>query len=118
MPTNKAIDEDQVKLYHADKFNFQASEMFVGPLVFVASLNAVSLVLGSARVLIFKEWDKMCMQLLICLYASVMSWPVIEAMLVRKDRGRIGPDVALKWAGLSLGLIVIGSSSAQLKYFL
>uniref|UniRef100_A0A7N0V4T5 Uncharacterized protein n=1 Tax=Kalanchoe fedtschenkoi TaxID=63787 RepID=A0A7N0V4T5_KALFE len=109
MPTNKALDEEQVKLYHAGKFNFQASDMLVGPLVFVVTLNVISLVFGSARAFFFNDWDRMFIQICMSFYVTIMSWPVIEAMLIRKDKGRIGFEVTLKWAGLCLGVLLLGS---------
>lgn len=109
-PTNKAADDQQSKRYKMGLFDFQTSIMFLAPMVAAVILNVASFVGGITRVLALGGWDKLLMQMGLVLFAIVMSYPVIEGMVLRTDKGRVPPTVTLVSAILSSALFYLGSS--------
>ncbi|GAB4843218.1 hypothetical protein Ancab_013185 [Ancistrocladus abbreviatus] len=89
IPTNKVVDDQQEKHYQMGIYDFQTSNAYLVPLVTAVSLNFTSFVGGIARVIIEGNWDDMFAQLLLSGYILFMSCPVIEAMILRKDSGRV-----------------------------
>ncbi|KAF7846523.1 hypothetical protein BT93_L4200 [Corymbia citriodora subsp. variegata] len=108
-PTNKAADDQQSKRYEMGVFDFQTSPMFLAPMVTAVMLNVASFVGGIVWVLLMGSWDKLLMQMVLVLFIIAMSYPVIEGMVLRTDRGRVprsvtSLSVALCTASLNLFL--------------
>ncbi|XP_042943228.1 cellulose synthase-like protein G2 [Carya illinoinensis] len=93
IPTNKVVDDEQVKLYGMGKFDFQTSNMFLLPMVALIILNMAALVGGLLRVIFVGDWDRMFVQVFISCYILFVNLPIIEGMIIRKDKGRIQPSV-------------------------
>ncbi|KAG2728013.1 hypothetical protein I3760_01G186100 [Carya illinoinensis] len=108
-PTNKAADEEQVKLYQMGKFNFDASNIFLVPMVAIIILNLVAFVCGLLRVMFIGDWDKILVQLFISCYILIMNFPLIEGMVIRKDKGRVQPSVTLLSVIVSIIFSFLGS---------
>uniref|UniRef100_A0A803LMG2 Uncharacterized protein n=1 Tax=Chenopodium quinoa TaxID=63459 RepID=A0A803LMG2_CHEQI len=89
IPTNKAEDSNKAKLYEMGKYDFSTSNMFLVPLVSAVSLNLCCFVGGVARVIGVGNWVEMFGQGILSLYGLIISYPVLEAMLVRQDKGCI-----------------------------
>ncbi|KAA8527738.1 hypothetical protein F0562_035393 [Nyssa sinensis] len=112
IPTNKVSNEEQIKLYQMGIYNFQTSTMLLAPLVTLVILNVVSFTGGIARAIFTGEWKEMFAQIFLSFFIIVMNYPVIEGMILRKDKGRVPPSVTLlsvvfSFIFLSLGSIVL-----------
>ncbi|KAG6668693.1 cellulose synthase-like protein G2 isoform X2 [Carya illinoinensis] len=109
MPTNKVDDDERAKLYQVGKFDFQTSNMFLLPMVALVILNTAAFVGGLVRVIFVGDWDKMFVQLFISLYVVFMNLPIIEGMIIRKDKGRIQPSVTQLSVIMSILFLFLGS---------
>ncbi|XP_056166073.1 cellulose synthase-like protein G2 [Syzygium oleosum] len=110
LPTNKVDDDEQSKRYEMGIFDFQTSIMFLAPMVTLVILNMASFIMGVARVLTLGGCDELFMQIALSFFVLVMSYPVFEGMVLRKDKGRIPRSVTILSAFLSLVLLLLGSS--------
>ncbi|XP_057959825.1 cellulose synthase-like protein G2 isoform X2 [Malania oleifera] len=93
LPTNKVADEEQIKRYKNDIFDFQTSAMFLAPLVTLVILNIIAFAAGVAKMMVAGNWDALFGQVLLSFFILVVNYPIIEGMIVRKDNGRIPPSV-------------------------
>jgi hypothetical protein len=84
MPTNKVKDEEQTMLYQMDKYDFRTSDMFLS--CFIG---------GIYRVLSLGELDKMFIQIYLMAHIILVNYPIIEGIVIRKDKGRIPPSVVV-----------------------
>ena len=109
LPTNKVVDDAQVKLYQMGIFDFQTSNKFLVPIVTLIILNMASFFVGLVRVIFLGYWDQMFVQVFISFYILLMNFPIIEAMIIRKDKGRIQPSVTLLSALFSTIFLLLGS---------
>ncbi|XP_068340406.1 cellulose synthase-like protein E1 [Pyrus communis] len=108
-PTNKVDDVEQLKRYNMGVFDFQTSLLFLVPMVALIILNMASFAVGIARGIFVGELDKMFIQVFIPFYVIVMNYPIIEGMLIRKDKGSIPLSVTLVSALVSLIFYFFGS---------
>ncbi|KAM0972298.1 hypothetical protein ACFX2J_019871 [Malus domestica] len=109
LPTNKVDDVEQLKLYNMGVFDFQTSLRFLAPMVALVILNMASFAVGIARGIFVGELDKMFIQIFIAFYVIVINYPIIEGMLIRKDKGSIPLSVTLISALFSLIVYFVGS---------
>ncbi|BBG92456.1 Cellulose synthase family protein [Prunus dulcis] len=107
-PTNKVDDVDQLKRYNMGVFDFQTSILFLAPMAALVILNMASFAVGISRVIFLGELDKFFIQVFIPFYVILMNYPIVEGMLIRKDRGRIPPSVTLLSAIVSLIFYFLG----------
>ncbi|KAL2325071.1 hypothetical protein Fmac_024129 [Flemingia macrophylla] len=115
LPTNKVEDDEQTRLYQMDKYDFRTSNMFLVPMVALLIINISSFIGGVYRVLSVGDWDKMFIQLCIPAYAIVVNYPIIEALVIRKDVGRIYPSFALVVTCNILATAIISTLYSQLR---
>ena len=108
-PTNKVSDSDRVKLYQMGKFDFRISKAVLTSMVTLVVLNMAAFIAGVARVIVFGNWEKMLMQLLLSLHILIMGSPVLEGMIVRKDKGRIPYSITLFSVVLAMVILNLGS---------
>ena len=95
MPTNKVVDEEQEERYKLDKFDFQTSTTFLFPLTSLAILNMAAFIVGIGRMVLHGGFDELFGQVILSFLVVTISYPVIEGMLMRKDKGRIPTSVTL-----------------------
>ncbi|XXG90037.1 hypothetical protein AAC387_Pa12g1900 [Persea americana] len=81
------------------------SPLFV-PLVMVATINLVAFVVGLAGALMHWNIEDMFVQLFISGFVVVISWPIYEAMVLRKDKGSMPIETTIKSAFLA-GLLYL-----------
>lgn len=110
LATSKVDDDEQVMLYKKGMFDFRTSAMFLAPMVALVFLNMVSFVVGMARVILFGGLEKMMLQVLMSFYVLVMSYPIIEGMVIRNDKGRIPLSITILSVTLSLIFLPLGST--------
>ncbi|KAK9288959.1 hypothetical protein L1049_017430 [Liquidambar formosana] len=109
LPTNKAEDDEQVKSYQMGIFDFRTSTKFLAPMVSLVILNMASFVGGLARMIIAGDWDRTFVQVFLSFFILIINYPIIEGMIVRKDKGRITPNVTLLSAVFSMIFLSLGS---------
>lgn len=107
-PTNKVEDDDTTKLYQMGIYDFRTSYMFLVPIATAVILNVWCFVGGVARLIVSKDWDVMFAQMCFSFYVLVMSFPVIEGMLLRKDNARIPLPATIISTVLSLFFLCLG----------
>ncbi|KAL8263569.1 hypothetical protein R6Q59_021699 [Mikania micrantha] len=105
LPTNKVINEDEAKLNQMGIYNFQTSSMFLVPLCSLVTLNLLAFVVGIIRITtIHKEYiDSFFVQTFLSFYITLMGYPVLEGMMLRKDKGRIAPITKTHLHGILFG---------------
>lgn len=95
MPTNKVKDEEQTMLYQMDKYDFRIPNMFLVPMVALIMINISCFIGGIYRVLSLGELDKMFIQIYLMAHIILVNYPIIEGIVIRKDKGRISPSVVV-----------------------
>lgn len=108
LPTNKVADDEQVALYQMGKLNFQASTTILTPIITLIILNMVSFIGGVARMFIAGSWNETFGQVFLSLYILIVNYPVIEGMLLRKDKGRVPTPVTLLSLVITIFLLCLG----------
>eukprot|EP00253_Pinus_taeda_P000831 PITA_00831 len=111
--TSKVVDSEAAKRYEGEIFEFGVtSAMFIPPATLVL-INLISLVSGLARIL--REgnstFDSMVLQLLLCSYIVVSGYPILEAMFMRKDKGRIPTSVTIVSTLLAVSSCSVASTA-------
>ncbi|KAH6796381.1 hypothetical protein C2S51_037367 [Perilla frutescens var. frutescens] len=101
VPTNKVMDEEGAKLYQMGKYNFQAPAPFMVPLCTLYILNLASFVIGLGRILQNGKRYEMVMQAFVPLFGIVLNFPLLEGMVLRKDKGRVSTSISLVSATIS-----------------
>jgi len=95
LPTNKAEDDEQTLLYQNDKYDFRTSNIFIVPMLALLTINIFCLVVGVYRVILVGDWDKMFIQIALPSFIITVNYPIIEGLVIRKDKGRISQSVAI-----------------------
>ncbi|RDY14642.1 Cellulose synthase-like protein G2, partial [Mucuna pruriens] len=95
LPTNKLDDDDKTLLYQMDKYDFHASNIFIVPMLALLTINITCFVGGVYRVLLVGDCDKMFIQLFLAVFIVIVNYPIIEGLVIRKDKGRISKLVAI-----------------------
>lgn len=107
--TNKAMEDEQSELYDQGIFGFSVESPFFVPLGTAAIVNLSSLVVGMVKATRRERgFGEMFVQLFISAFAVANGWPIIEAMFVRRDRGKMPRNVTLVSIVLAGLLWVIG----------
>ncbi|KAG5560303.1 hypothetical protein RHGRI_003557 [Rhododendron griersonianum] len=109
MTTNKVIDDEQTRLYQTGKIDFHTSIMLLAPLVILTIINVVSFVGGVTRAMVARKFSDMFIQVFLSLFIVTMGYPVIEGMILRKDKGRILPSVTILSVLVSTIFLSLGS---------
>ncbi|KAG8659029.1 hypothetical protein MANES_02G007166v8 [Manihot esculenta] len=108
--TSKVVDAEQSKRYDQGIFDFGVpSPMFV-PLTTAALINLVALILGLAQVLKGgNSLEGLLIQMFIAGFMVVNFWPIYEAMVFRKDEGKLPVRITLTAAFLAWALYIVAS---------
>ena len=109
--TSKVVDSEVAKRYEEEMFEFGvASDLFVPPAV-MGVLNLISLVCGLARIIRegYPAFENMLLQLFLCSFIVMSSYPILEAMIIRKDKGRMPTSITM----LSIFVAVVSSTVAS-----
>ncbi|KAF5815938.1 putative cellulose synthase (UDP-forming) [Helianthus annuus] len=87
--TSKVQDDEQSKRYDQGLMEFGVhSPMFI-PLATASIVNLFALIIGIIRMSSIWSLDTLFVQLFIASFGVLNSWPVYEAMVLRKDKGRM-----------------------------
>ncbi|KFK28955.1 hypothetical protein AALP_AA7G070400 [Arabis alpina] len=110
--TSKANDdEEQSKRYEQEIFDFGPSSPMFLPMTMVAIMNLLAVVWGLYG--LFFRGERFILELMLASFATVNSFPIYEAMFLRKDRGKL-PKYVCFLAGI-LTFVPIVSSYFFLK---
>ncbi|CAI9771278.1 unnamed protein product [Fraxinus pennsylvanica] len=92
LPTNKAVNDEQSKLYQMGIYDFRASFLLLAPLCTLYILNLVVFIIGVAKIFHVQQASEMFIQLFIPLFGILINYPLFEGMFLRKvlpsQRGR------------------------------
>ncbi|KAK7832555.1 cellulose synthase-like protein g3 [Quercus suber] len=107
--TNKFVDDEQSKRYDQGVFDFGVpSPMFV-PITMAAIINLVSFFMGLTQVLKGSNSEGLFVQMFIAGFVVVNSMPINEAMVLRRDKGRMPLKITTISTCLALALYVLAS---------
>lgn len=95
VPTNKVVDAEQDQRYKKDVIDFQAGTRLLLPLSTIVMLNVVSFFFGLTREISNITCTTMFGQIFLSLFILVLSYPILEGMYIRKDKGRIPSSVTM-----------------------
>lgn len=95
VPTNKVMDDEVSKLYEMRKYNYQAPAAFMVPLCSLYMLNLAAFVVGFGRILHNGKGNEMVMQGFVPVFGLILHFPLLEGMVLRKDKGRVSSSVSL-----------------------
>lgn len=110
LPTNKVVDDDQVKLFEMGIYNFQTSRMFIVPVCSMIMLSLLTFVVGIVKIAIQRDYiDEIFIQTFLSLYILLMGYPVLEGMVMRKDKGRITTSMSCYSLVFSIVIMFLGS---------
>ncbi|KAL5712208.1 hypothetical protein ACHQM5_014400 [Ranunculus cassubicifolius] len=101
--TNKCSKEKEIQKYHMDIFDYNIDTRFLLILTTISSLNIASFAVGIAKVTVEGTLDELFGQILLSFIILILSYPVIKAMLIRKDEGRVPKTITL----LSLSIVFL-----------
>ncbi|XXG74461.1 hypothetical protein AAC387_Pa07g3174 [Persea americana] len=109
--TSKVIEKDQVDRYSNEVFDFQGASLILVPVVTSSMLNMVALIGGVWRVIAEGNYSELMVQLSLTFFIIICSYPIIEAIVIRKDAARVPPlitflSIICTVFLLSLGFIV------------
>ncbi|KAL3506069.1 hypothetical protein ACH5RR_031451 [Cinchona calisaya] len=109
LPTNKVADEEQLKRYQSGIFDFQVSTMFLAPICTLVILNIACLLLGAVKIFRNANIDEMFIQACLSFFILIIQYPVVEGMILRKDKARVPQSATLLSALLAGILLSLGS---------
>ena len=115
--TSKVVDSEATKRYEEEMLEFGvASAMFVPPAT-LAVINLISLVSGLARIMRegYEAFDSMILQIVLCSFIVINGYPVLEAMFMRKDKGRIPTSITLISIFVAVSVCSVASALLQSK---
>ncbi|KAI3842206.1 hypothetical protein MKW98_025996 [Papaver atlanticum] len=103
--TSKVIDDEQQKRYNREIFEFGVDSPIFVSLSTFALVNLVSFSFGIMKIIFIDgKLEEMSVQLFLSGFVLVNSWPIYEAMVWRKDGGRMPAKVTLISALITLVL--------------
>ncbi|KAF8392243.1 hypothetical protein HHK36_022585 [Tetracentron sinense] len=106
--TSKVIDNKKIEQYKAGKYDFESATLLLVPLTTLVILNMVSFIGGIGRVIFLNSYDEIFGQILLSFFILVMGSPIIEAMVMRKDKGSIPTATTFISAIISMVLVSLG----------
>ncbi|XP_060187240.1 cellulose synthase-like protein G2 isoform X3 [Lycium barbarum] len=109
LPTNKVVDDERLKRYQMGIYDFQASKMLIVPLVTLVILNMISFIWGIGKVIFEGRFSDFFGQVFLSFFILMVNYPIIEGMILRKDKGSIPLSVTILSSLLSFSLLFLGS---------
>ncbi|KAL8552917.1 hypothetical protein ACS0TY_001554 [Phlomoides rotata] len=106
--TNKVNDDELRKRYNEGEFHFGLPSPLFVPMSTAAIVNLVAFFVGFFRILSGRsELNELFGQLVVASFGVVNSWPVYEAMVLRKDGGRMPTKITILAVFLAWILFVL-----------
>ncbi|PIA45288.1 hypothetical protein AQUCO_01700670v1 [Aquilegia coerulea] len=101
--TNKSSKDGEMIKYQMDVYDFETDRKFLLILTTIVSLNITSLAIGIRRAIMEETYNEWFGQIFLSLIITVLNYPLIEGMIIRKDEGRIPTSITL----LSILLVIV-----------
>ena len=108
LPTNKVVDDKQVKRYQADIYDFQVPTIILAPLCTLVIINVASFTVGVTKMVLEGSLNEMFVQVLMSFFVVAMNYPMVEGMVLRKDNARVPASVTLLSAVSAVIFISLG----------
>ncbi|XP_042058221.1 cellulose synthase-like protein G2 [Salvia splendens] len=105
--TSKAADEAAAELYRKGMYNFDAPSLLIVPMCTLYMINMGSFVAGIWQA--GKGNGMMLIESLIPVFGIILNLPLLQGMVVRKDKGRVPTNVSI--VSLLLSSIVMAYAS-------
>ncbi|KFK28957.1 hypothetical protein AALP_AA7G070600 [Arabis alpina] len=99
-------DEEQSKRYGQEIFDFGSSSHMFLPMTMAAIVNFLAFVWGIYG--LFFWGDRLILELMLACFAVVNCYPIYEAMVLRKDHGKLPKNVSFLAGILTFVLFVLG----------
>lgn len=95
--TNKVVDSEAAKRYEAEIFEFGVASPLLAPLATLVVINLMSVISGLSRILRegYSAFECMTLQLILSSFLVINGYPILEAMFLRKDKGRIPTSITI-----------------------
>ncbi|KAF8392244.1 hypothetical protein HHK36_022586 [Tetracentron sinense] len=106
--TNKVIDTKKIERYKAGKYDFESATLLLLPLTTIVILNMVSFIGGVGRVIFLNSYNELLGQLFLSFFILVMGFPIVEAMVMTKEKGSIPTSTTFISAIFSIVLVSLG----------
>ncbi|KAH9625483.1 hypothetical protein KSS87_018342 [Heliosperma pusillum] len=108
IPTNKAGEDDTTKWYQMGKYDFRTPNMILVPLVTSVTLNLLCFLGGVTKLIVAGNLDKLLAQVFLSIFVLMMSFPIIDGMVLRNDNGRVPFSISMVSILLSMIMLSIG----------
>ncbi|XP_026657101.2 cellulose synthase-like protein G2 isoform X1 [Phoenix dactylifera] len=105
--TNKAVRETQIQMYENGIFDFEGTSLLLIPLTTLSILNVATLIGGGCRVIVQKSLHDLFGQLYISCFILLISYPVLEGIIIRRDKGRVPTSITLWSIMLTVILLLL-----------
>ncbi|KAK9076639.1 hypothetical protein SSX86_004973 [Deinandra increscens subsp. villosa] len=106
--TSKVVDEEGNRLYEQGVVEFGVESVLFYPISVASVINLWSFVKGVMEVM-KGRLDEFFVQIFICGFVVVNSWPIYEGMVLRKDRGKMPLKVSLASIGIVMAICLLSS---------
>ncbi|GAB4857630.1 hypothetical protein Ancab_015536 [Ancistrocladus abbreviatus] len=113
--TSKAQDDELRKRYEKGLYEFGVwSPLFV-PMTMAAIINLIAPIIGVLKIASSGEnLEGFVMQILLCGFGMINSWPIYEAIVIRSDKGKMN----VKTTTVSLFLVLVMCRISHLIFLL
>ncbi|KAL8207850.1 hypothetical protein R6Q57_007262 [Mikania cordata] len=108
--SSKVVDEEQSTLYEQGVFEFGVESVLFFPVSVASLINLMSFVKGVMSVVTNNgTLDEFFVQMFISGFVVLNSWPIYEAMVLRKDRGKMPINITLASATIAMAICFFSS---------
>nr|XP_043640062.1 cellulose synthase-like protein G3 [Erigeron canadensis] len=107
--TSKVVEEEQKKRYEQGVFEFGVESTLFLPISIASVINLLSLVKGVIDVSMSGRWEEFFMQIFIAWFVVVSSWPIYEAMVLRRDGGRMPLKITLASIATAMAICLLST---------
>ncbi|KAK1318059.1 Cellulose synthase-like protein E2 [Acorus calamus] len=105
--TNKAVNEKKLQLYENGIFDFEGSTMVLIPASTIAILSTITFLGGLVKVIMQESYGAMFGQLYISFFSMMSGYPILEGILIRKDKGKVPLAITLYSAVWAMFILII-----------
>ncbi|KAK1295428.1 Cellulose synthase-like protein G2 [Acorus calamus] len=105
--TNKVVDEKKLQMYEKGIFDFEGSTMVLIPASTIAILSTITFLGGLVKVIMQESYGAMFGQLYISFFSMMSGYPILEGILIRKDKGKVPVAITLYSAVWAMFILLI-----------
>ncbi|KAK1270889.1 Cellulose synthase-like protein G2 [Acorus gramineus] len=105
--TNKVVDEKKLQMYEKGIFDFEGSTVVLIPASTIAILSTITFLGGLVKVIMQESYGAMIGQLYISFFSMMSGYPILEGILIRKDKGKVPVAITLYSAVWAMFILII-----------